>query len=647
MPGIATKFEILGLVIAELKKPAAGAPLHAIAQKMEDHIQMARLGVIGPALADFLPSEPPGPGEPMPETYAGVWKTLFTFVGGEQGLFATLKDLREIVDKLQNIADKEDWDALQKLQDDGEDQQIKEKADNFMAMIQGIQDEAKNIAEMIGNGLRPNVDTKSPGDPVPGPETWTIRDLIHWKKTGQFAKTLIDKATGDEQLAYAYGWLVGYTAHVCASPFLNSAAGGPSRTQWSRQRFVRNYVDAWVHGFYQTGASMMGDDPTPPYASWPDLCEANLQDQLIDPGKHPLDPLDLMTWIKVRKPLPTDVLPPGFGKYWVECFTAVYGPPPPGGGITPDGLNGACVLTWLVLWFMTSGDVVGCNLVEPMQPPDNCGDSPQELDPFQKDPETGNPTPPPDANPNGDVDGLSAVCGIFFAVVGVIISLMGGGFAGLSTFVGGVAGVNSAKDALWPKWRCQLFWLRKYIFNGLTGLHKLLAISGFGYPDAEELGEDPITMTLLGVEHSWKAGKSLTMSQPGNPFPSKPWDGSILTFNSPPEVAGTGFETPQTIAYRAAAYPSFFVNDDIANPLSNGDVKTQGNHFPDREEASPVGALVPTQFGNVVANVLDLFKNLNKPLPNWNLDGDRGLAYLTWQFKDHYDPDNIIIEPET
>ena len=76
-------------------------------------------------------------------------------------------------------------------------------------------------------------------------------------------------------------------------------------------------------------------------------------------------------------------------------------------------------------------------------------------------------------------------------------------------------------------------------------------------------------------------------------------------------------------------------------------MKTAGDNFPDRETTNPNGAVVPVQFGNVVANVVDLFQNLGATFPDWNLDGDRGLAYLTWQFQGFYDPDAVAIEPET
>ena len=71
-----------------------------------------------------------------------------------------------------------------------------------------------------------------------------------------------------------------------------------------------------------------------------------------------------------------------------------------------------------------------------------------------------------------------------------------------------------------------------------------------------------------------------------------------------------------------------------------------GGGFPMRQ-AVPT-APYPVQFGNAVANAVDLFKNIGMQFPNWNLDGDRGLAWFTWQFHNNvYDPGNVQPDHES
>jgi hypothetical protein len=101
-----------------------------------------------------------------------------------------------------------------------------------------------------------------------------------------------------------------------------------------------------------------------------------------------------------------------------------------------------------------------------------------------------------------------------------------------------------------------------------------------------------------------------------------------------PDSIAPGFESPNTTANVVEAYPSFFLDDPL-NPLIVGDVKT-GGPFPSHEG----------RFGNVVDNAADLFAHMGR-FPNWNLDADRGLEWLTWQFKAGYDPNAVLVEPES
>ena len=153
--------------------------------------------------------------------------------------------------ELESILNAEDFDRLKAFSDRGDFDRVKELTSEFGDTVQFIPDKAKDIADTIRESLRPNVCTASKTDPVPATDTWQIRDLLHWKHTGLFVKKLLARAnaTGNPRhLAYAYGFVIGYAANVCGAPLVNSTVGGPSRTQWWRQRMVNNWVDhvLWV-----------------------------------------------------------------------------------------------------------------------------------------------------------------------------------------------------------------------------------------------------------------------------------------------------------------------------------------------------------------------------------------------------------------
>jgi hypothetical protein len=632
---------------------SADTKLKEIADVLTREPGYAHLGAIGPALGDFIPSDRPADLAHDPNGNALVWKKFFGLMGGPKGFYQSFVDLQQAIDRIWQVAVAEDMPKICAMNDSGEIGELSKKADAFMANVQSLQTTAIEIGKNIGKDCRPNVDTPNPTDPVPPPETWLMRDFLHWRKPGRFVQALISKARAradDRLLAYAYGYLVSYSGQVCGAPFINSIVGGPSRTQWWRQRFAKNYVDAWVYGFYRVNPTFAGDNPTPNYDTWPSLCNANLQDKLALGGTAlgTADAVALMETVKLAKPFPA-VLPQDFSDLWFEAFRDAYGAVVPPTA-TAASLNGAYLMTWLVLWFRTSGTVFGCQLVPPVAPPDGCGAAPSELDPFVPAP-GGGPSPPP---PQPNIDHSPNVCGILLAILSGLLFLGGAFVAGGASLAGAIALLDCPHASLdWKGLRCNLYWYKMYIFNGLRGVQHLLALSGFGYPEAGALKQDEDEIALLPIK--FESGVKLVKSRGRTQaFPSKPWwdanstsdDLELLKFNQPPDSSSPGFETPRTLAYYDSQFPNFFVDDDVHNPLSNGDIKTPGA-FPARLEMGVTGALLPMQFGNAVANAVDLFSSLNgNAPPDWNLDGDRATAYHTWQFNGVYDPDAVNIKPE-
>jgi hypothetical protein len=619
---------------------------------MKDHLEYAYLGAVGPGIGDFL--TPPFPDEPpYPEDYKTLWRRVFHVIGRTDppGLYPILGELEELLDTIGEIADNEDCDALVDLRDSGFEARITEVTQQFGSAVGTLQAEALEIAGLIGTGLKPAVTTDDPTTPVPPPSEWAPRDFLHWKRTGQFVQRLLAVADeeGDARLrAYAFGYLVAYSAQACGAGHINSIVGGPPRTQWWRQRFVRNYVDAWVHGFYgQTPRpSFAGDTPAPTYdsGSWPNLCSANLQDR-IALGKPAPD--ELMDLVARGRALP-EFIPQSFAENWFEAVKRTF--PSRAPGMNASALNEAYAFTWLVLWFRTSGSILGCDREIPLEPPGGCGDAPGELDPFVNGvPIDGNVPQPPAPEIDVDVDEAAKICGIILAIIGGLLVLGGSVVLGGAAIAGAVAllDCDSVVDLDWQEVRCLVYWERMYLHNALLGIHRLLTLAALDYPYARELAIDADYQDLFPFLDAWETGSKLTKSRVDIRYPGKPWDGSLLTFNRAP----TEFESPSTIAYRDEAYPSFFIDDGVANPLANGeaDTATPTAGAPDggvyKRESGAAGQQ-PSRFGNAVANAVDLLHGALEELPDWNLDSDRGLAYLTWRFESVYQPDDVSIEPE-
>lgn len=607
---------------------------------MTDHSAYAYLGAIGPALADFIPSDPPPPGTLGGNQYLNIWKQAFGIVGDDMvvatGLSSVLSRMVAFLDKIEAIAAAEDLDALKAME--AELDVITETADALKDIVNQIPFVAIAIASGIGVGMKPALCAPA-GTPLPPSEVWKVRERLFWKKPGTFAEALLRRAqaAGDPRfLAYAYGYLTSYAANVAGSPFVNSIVGGPYRTQWWRHRWINNYVDAWVYGADKTGATVNGDTPNPPYHEWPSLCNASLQDRI---GLGPIDPQDIMRRVWNGDAFPS-VLPDDFGQYWFGAFTDAYGVPPPGSPVTARAINGAYLMTWMVLWFQTSGAVLGCNPTPPMNPPENCGTAPSWSDPTVPG-DSGSGSTPPSPSIEMDGDTGAVVSGAILALLGILVLFTPAWPLGATAIAGGATLiVQGWPNPDWAKLRCDLYWYRVYLYNGLNALHEIMTLGAVAHPYAPELANDETVLSLLGTEHRFDSGKATVKSQPSERFPAACWDGAVATWTQRP----MSLELDPVVGYLSTAYPAFFVDDDAANPLANGDVKTDGGAWPVRLTAA---GDVPVQFGNAVANAIDLFQHIGGALPNWNLDADRGLAHLTWQFTNGVVSDPVDIEPES
>ena len=655
MPGIATQFVILEQTIARLH--AGNSKQQHVAGVMHDNLPFAYLGALGPALADFIPSDPPPPNTPSiggTSPYTTLWKQIFAITGGDgtdadPGMFKILSTFRDFLAKIVPAAAAHDLGALKDLKNSGQLDAVVKMADLLKTLVDSFTPKVVTIGTAITAGMKPGVNVPV-GKHIPNPVTWTAREWLFWKHPGRFATALVKRAQASNDprfIAYSLGYLSSFAGNVAGSPFVNSIVGGAYRPQWWRHRWINNYVDTWVYGAHKSGATMMGDTPSMPYADWPGLCDAALHANI---QLGPLDPVDVMARLRNGDPFPA-VLPSDFADYWMRAWTDAYGAQL--GRFQAKALNGAYVMTWMKLWFQTSGSVIGCNPAPPMTPPSHCdGNQPPWVDPFTAPPgDNGQGLAPPTPTFEHDPDVAETVTGIILAVLGVAAVCFGGGAAGAAAIAAGVGMIIDGElNFTWDKLNCDLYWYQHFLHNGVETLHNLTTLGAFTHEYPAKLAEDTTTINLLGAKIPFDSGKRVVRSQPrivraqAGEYPSKPWSGSLGTWPNAPTGADPGWEQELTTAYYVTAYPSFFV-DDAANPvIPDGDVKTGGS-WPPGFRVAP-GKDSPVQVGNAVDNALDLIAHAGADLPDWNLDADRGMAALTWAFKDDTYTDPVSIVPE-
>ena len=78
-------------------------------------------------------------------------------------------------------------------------------------------------------------------------EKWYWADYLHYIRTGRFAHKLLEKSKGNANLhAYALGYLTHYVTDVVGHPYVNQVVQAPWRLYWQRHHLVENFIDAYV-----------------------------------------------------------------------------------------------------------------------------------------------------------------------------------------------------------------------------------------------------------------------------------------------------------------------------------------------------------------------------------------------------------------
>jgi hypothetical protein len=416
-------------------------------------------------------------------------------------------------------------------------------------------------------------------------------------------------------------------------------------------------VDAWVWGYYGANATMTGDagdTPDPGYDKWTSLCAAKLHDTIDLTGGA--DPTTIASSVVAGQPLPSIADIESFANdFWLPAWNAANGNP-----ASPifdaQGLVTAHYMLWLVLWFQTSGDVVGCNPPPSATPPASCGANatpPDWTDPTATNPATGQPFQPQEPTPKHDPNVGEVICGAILAILGVAAFFLGGGIVGAGAVAGGVALMVDGEEQLnWDELDCQLYWLSVYLFNGFEALHKLTVLAALQHPYPADLASSPGPLKFSIADLNYPVFgdmcRSVGLSSTLTPWmcnlldPGMGSDPSTLDWTLYPKWA---YETPASNVWNMGVWspegtnwwPDSFVDNNLGRNPGGSDVTIAPASF-NSGVAAPFPASIDVAVGLITTPAAKL--------PNWNLDGDRGLGWLTWTLKAPYTT-NVAAVAET
>jgi hypothetical protein len=451
---------------------------------------------------------------------------------------------------------------------------------------------------------------------------WLWFEMLHYRKTGDFAKALIRNAedSGDEeQMAYAYAWVTHYAADLVGHPLVNTISGSPFRMNVQRHVVIESFMDQW---------------------KWIDEFEgSNIRNSLLselgfaDVRELPLSIARLIsdTMKEVYGYENEDEVHPLRYVNSRNLAEAVGVNPRRDGFLSPADIQTAYVFLRKMLAFMggqkhrpqptepfPGADTYLADLMSsgtlgiPPAPPFPATALPQSVDEFFQTLDVW-------------LQAVQAYLDWAFDAAGAVMNAVGDA---LRTFL-----ANPIDEAL-KAIQALAYGLACRLYDIYRALHQVLALAGLAYPEPDDVAlTNPVAEALITPRHvNYKEFPILRT--PGQPHLDTRSYVSFMTHRNHQAFTDKKVEQPATIAshYASDTTPDAFIDVeplDIKLLTAYGRAKTP-------EETRDLQKKNKKHFGNAVDLTKFILENRDDDklqdvvFCNWNLDSDRGYGYKTW-----------------
>ncbi len=480
-----------------------------------------------------------------------------------------------------------------------------------------------SVFELVGHPYRDGIPEgpKPPGFSVSaeratGKNEWWWFDALHYRKTGKFAQFLLEKTEPGSPLhLYAIGYLTHVTADTVGHPYVNSISGGPYRSQAQRHKASENFQDVF------NMLNVRGDD-------WN-------RSRL-----HALYNFNFTGPIDTENNVPDAFtnIDPDLAKLLAEAINAIYqedgdpSRPEYAKTVTPDEINDTYRIWYR--WLRNSTDTGTLPVPVPYsltaelrevwdKAMDNLGDVGDFVE--------------SSANQTGSL----GIFGIFLLLAALVLAAIAAVAALIDAVLGALTTLGSATIRYVA---CLIY---EQLYNAYQMLRLGVAMNGLAFPLPEHMTDprirhfaNPSIMDINSVNAPMIAGR-LPMLR----FSS----GSFLHQEFHLFYPPTAGEMPGVFAQ-----PSSYMDKDSTwyawgdIPLSPDVLEKLMALVPDADpNRNDNGTLLARILHDksLLGNSLTLFQAMydrsqnGKPLPDFNLDGDRGYGFLCWQQKGDPAPD--------
>jgi hypothetical protein len=460
-----------------------------------------------------------------------------------------------------------------------------------------------NLFELVSHPLRDGAVT----------EKWWWFDALHYRKTGKFAKALLEETSGDlndPKVLYALGYLTHYCADTVGHPYVNLVSGGPYRSHAQRHKTGENYQDV----FNMQNETGVDWNRSKLHALYNFNYTGTTDTENNEPDSFTNLPNDLAELIAktINKVYQEDADP-----------QADYGPT-----ITAEDINNAYRIYYK--WFKSSTDtgtlpdpVAYSFSAELREVWEKTLDNLEDAGDFLED--------------AIDEAGDWGILSIFLILAALIISAVMAAAALADGIAGAIAtlGTSTIRAAA-----CLIY---EQVFNAYQNFRLGVAMNGLAFPMKEHLTEPRLTQFANPANNDPTGinGRHVAPHLPLLKFVPTNFEEEIFnqerhliyptTQTEKEQVIGmlnSYLTTPAThYAFGKIPFQPKDLLDKLAdltqnnNPINNDDGTNLNNLL--KERASLGNAMI------LIGKCFERFQE-NKNLIDFNLDGDRGYSYLCW-----------------
>jgi len=210
-----------------------------VVNEMINHPTYLNAGTLGPDFLFFNTKDMPGPVGDVFDLYRDVARFVNDFKKEISGLLEIIESAKE---KAQDAIDSSV--VLSQVQG------LIGQANGLIgALMSLVQEKVKyHITDSIDvfNLLAHPIQVGEP------PDRWWWFDTLHYRRTGKFAQTLLELSEpGTKKHAYAMGYLSHIGSDVVGHPFINMIVGGPYRYQPQRHKVIESFQDVFALNEYE------------------------------------------------------------------------------------------------------------------------------------------------------------------------------------------------------------------------------------------------------------------------------------------------------------------------------------------------------------------------------------------------------------